>query len=172
MQLVGNHSVISAKIKCLPCEHLGMFLTLLPPGTPCLNPWCLPILPFLRGAMLLRGFPGGISGKGILLPMQKTWVWSLDQENPLEEGMTTYSSILAWRIPWTEEPHRLQSIGSQRVRHSWSDSACTHAPQPCPLFLLQVRSLLSSKNGEDDQASLFHLLPALSLFLSQKEQLI
>ena len=57
MQLVGNHSIKLAKIKCLPCEHLEMFLTLLPPGTLCLNPWCLPILPFLGGAMLLRGFP-------------------------------------------------------------------------------------------------------------------
>ena len=46
---------------------------------------------------------------------QKTWVQSLGQENPLEEGMATYSSILAWRIPWTEEPSGLQSIALQRV---------------------------------------------------------
>ena len=44
-------------------------------------------------------------------------VRSLGQEDPLEEGTTTHSSILAWRILWTEEPGRLQSIGSQRVRH-------------------------------------------------------
>ena len=44
-------------------------------------------------------------------------VRSLGWEDPLEEGMTTYSSILAWRIQWTEEPEGLQSIGSQRVRH-------------------------------------------------------
>ena len=43
------------------------------------------------------------------------WVQSLGGEDPLEEGMTTHSSILAWRIPWTEEPGGLQSIGSQRV---------------------------------------------------------
>ena len=42
---------------------------------------------------------------------------SLDQEDPLEKGMATPSSILAWRIPWTEEPARLQSMGSQTVRH-------------------------------------------------------
>ena len=48
----------------------------------------------------------------------ETWVRSLDWEDPLEEGMATHSSILAWEIPWTEEPGRLQSIGSQRVRHS------------------------------------------------------
>ena len=44
-------------------------------------------------------------------------VWSLGQEDPLEEGMATHSSILVCRIPWTEEPGRLQSMGSQRVRH-------------------------------------------------------
>ena len=46
---------------------------------------------------------------------------------PLEEGMATHSSILAWRIPWTEEPGGLQSIEPHRVRHDWSDLACTHA---------------------------------------------
>ena len=45
-------------------------------------------------------------------------VLSLGQENPLEEGMATHSRVLAWRIPWTEEPGRLQSMGSQRVRHN------------------------------------------------------
>ena len=49
---------------------------------------------------------------------QETWVRSLGREDPLEEGMATLSSILAWRIPWTEEPGRLQSMGSQRVRHA------------------------------------------------------
>ena len=44
---------------------------------------------------------------------------------PLEEGMATHSSILAWRIPWIEEPGRLQFIGSQEVRQDWSDLACT-----------------------------------------------
>ena len=46
------------------------------------------------------------------------WVQSLVQEDPLEEGMATYSSILAWRIPWTEETGGLQSMGSQRVRYN------------------------------------------------------
>ena len=49
--------------------------------------------------------------------MQEPLVQSLDQEDPLEEGMATLSSILAWRIPWKEEPGGLQSIGLQRVRH-------------------------------------------------------
>ena len=48
------------------------------------------------------------------------------QEDPLEESMATHSSILAWRIPWREEPCRLQSIGLQRVKQDWSDWARTH----------------------------------------------
>ena len=51
--------------------------------------------------------------------MQETWVQSLGREDPLEKGMTTHSSILAWRIPWTEEPGEVQSLASQRVRHDW-----------------------------------------------------
>ena len=50
--------------------------------------------------------------------MKETPVCSLGQEDPLEEGMATHSSILAWRIPWTEEPGALQSMGSQRVGHN------------------------------------------------------
>ena len=49
--------------------------------------------------------------------VQETQVRSLGREDPLEEGMATHSSILAWRIPWTEEPGGLQSTGSQRVGH-------------------------------------------------------
>ena len=52
-----------------------------------------------------------------LLAMQETWVGSLGQEDPLKKGMATDSSILAWRIPWTEEPGKLQSMGWQRVEH-------------------------------------------------------
>ena len=49
--------------------------------------------------------------------MRETWVGSLRREDPLEKEMATHSSTLAWKIPWTEEPGRLQSMGSQRVRH-------------------------------------------------------
>ena len=62
-----------------------------------------------------RGFPGGSDGKESTV--QDNWVRSLGQEDPLEKGMATQSSILAWRIPWTEEPGGLQSMGLQRVRH-------------------------------------------------------
>ena len=53
-----------------------------------------------------------------LLAMQETRVQSLGQEDSLEKGMATHSGFLAWRIPWTEEPSGLQSIGSQRVGHN------------------------------------------------------
>ena len=57
--------------------------------------------------------------------IQETWVQSLSWEDLLEEGMATHSRILAWRIPWTEEPGGLQSMGSQRVGHD-----CKHTAQP------------------------------------------
>ena len=54
-----------------------------------------------------------------LLAVWENQVRSLGGEDPLEEGMATHSSILTWRIPWTEEPGRLQSMGLQRVKHGW-----------------------------------------------------
>ena len=66
--------------------------------------------------MCAMGFPAGSVVKN-LPAMQETWVRSLGQEDPLEKEMATHSSILAWRIPWTEEPGGLQSTGSQRVGH-------------------------------------------------------
>ena len=76
--------------------------------------------------------------------MQETQVESLGQEDPLEKGMATHSSILAWRLPWTEEPAGLQSMGLQRVRHTVAEAnliwvsglahgvrtACTPSPSP------------------------------------------
>ena len=75
--------------------------------------------------LFLGGFPSGSVVKNPLAVQetQETRVRSLGQENPLEAGMTTHSSILGWRIPWTGEPGGLQSIQSQRVRHDWSDWA-------------------------------------------------
>ena len=58
--------------------------------------------------------------------MQETQVWSCGKEDPLESEMRMHSSILAWRIPWTEEPGGLQSMEMQRVGHDWA-RACTHA---------------------------------------------
>ena len=75
---------------------------------------------FLRS---VRGFPGGSAVKNppAMQEMQETWVRSLGQEDLLEEGMATHSSILACKIPWTEKPDELQSTASQRVRHDRSD---------------------------------------------------
>ena len=58
--------------------------------------------------------------------VQETQVRSLGQEDPLEKGMATHCSIVAWRIPWTEEPGGLRSLGLQRVGHSWVTN--THKP--------------------------------------------
>jgi len=63
-----------------------------------------------------------------LSAMQETWVRSLGWDDPLEKEMATHSSILAWRIPWTEEPSGLQSMGSQRVGHDLA----TKPPPPPP----------------------------------------
>ena len=57
--------------------------------------------------------------------VQETLLWSLDQEEPLEKGMATYSSILTWRIPWIDELTVYSPWGSQRVRHDWSTKIFT-----------------------------------------------
>ena len=64
----------------------------------------------------------------------------MDREDPLEEGMATNSSILAWRISWTEQPGGLQSTGSQRVRYKRTDLAHTHSPRDL-VFLLSSTEL-------------------------------
>ena len=66
------------------------------------------------------GFLGGSAVKNppAMQETQEMWVQSLGQKDPLEEKMATHTSILAGTIPWTEEPGRLQSVGSQRVRHN------------------------------------------------------
>ena len=70
-------------------------------------------------------------------------VQSLCWEDPLEEGTATHSSILAWRIPRTEEPGGLQSIGLQRVGHDWSDLACTHTNILAVIFSCILKSCKS-----------------------------
>ena len=77
----------------------------------------LPLCMFMTLPRFL-GFPGGsaVKNQPAMQEPQETRVRLLGWEDPLEEGMATHSSILTWRIPWTEEPDRLQSMGSQRVR--------------------------------------------------------
>ena len=72
----------------------------------------------------IHGFPGGSAVKNLpaIQETQETQVLSQGQKDPLEEGMATHFSILAWRIPWTEEPvWAIQSMGLQRVRHDWNN---------------------------------------------------
>ena len=79
------------------------------------------------------GFSPWVAQRVKCLPaVQETGVQSLCQEDPLEKKMATHSSILAWKIPWTEEPDRLQSMGSQRVLHNWA----TNTPKP-PVLTVQ-----------------------------------
>ena len=73
------------------------------------------ILAFLQlplAAQLIKNLP----------TMKETWVWSLGGEDTLEKAMAPHSSTLAWKVPWTEEPDRLQSMGSPRVGHDWGTS--------------------------------------------------
>ena len=75
----------------------------------------------MLGHKVSEGIPDGSVGPAV----QETRVPPLGQEDPLEEGMATHPSTIAWRIPWTEEPGGLQSIGLQRVGHDWSNSSHT-----------------------------------------------
>ena len=68
----------------------------------------------MNKCIVAQGFPGGSAVKNPPT-VQEMWVQSLGWEDLLEKGMATHSSILAWRIPWTEEPGGLQSMGSQRI---------------------------------------------------------
>ena len=83
--------------------------------------------------------------------MQETWVQSLDQEDPLEKEMAIHSSILAWRIPWTKEPGRLQSMGSQeldmteRLNHHHSFSIFSY--KECNQFDFSIGHLLMSMSA-------------------------
>ena len=93
-----------------------LFRSMLPPCLPTpLLP--IPIVYFVKvdAAQMVKNLP----------VVQETLVWFLGQEDPLEKGMTIHSSILASRIPWTEEPGRLQFMGSQRVRHDWATNTTT-----------------------------------------------
>ena len=71
------------------------------------------------------------------LAIQETWVQSLGWDDPLEKGMATHSSVLAWRIPWIGEPQGLQSMRSQRAVHSWA-TECSIAEATVTDFLLNA----------------------------------
>ena len=73
---------------------------------------------------------------------QETWVWFLGWEDPLEKEMATHSSILAWKIPWTEEPGRLQSMGSQWVVHNWAINTTSAIDAGEEVGVRQLREIL------------------------------
>ena len=98
---------------------------------------------------LYRGFPGRsvVKNPPAMQETQETWVWSLGQEDPLETEMTVYSSILAWEIPWTEEPGRLQSVGgSQRVRHNLATKQQHNKVLQTSNGIFRIKPRLLSKN--------------------------
>ena len=100
---------------------LSIYLSLwLPPNT---------LLPHscVFSIILLVGLPRWSSGKKSTCQCRRK-VWSLGQEDPLEEEMATHSSILTWEIPWTEEPGGLQSLDSQRVRCNWVSTHTLYLP--------------------------------------------
>ena len=74
-------------------------------------------------SFFFMGYPGDSAVKNLpaMQEPQETWVQSLQWEDPLQEGMAAHSSIPAWRIPWTEKPSGLQSLGSQRVGHDTTE---------------------------------------------------
>ena len=79
------------------------------------------------------GFPGDTSDKESSCQCRRyeMWIRSLGREDPLEKAMATNSSILTWRIPWIEDPGRLQSMGLQRVRHNWLSEHCCVSKWSC-----------------------------------------
>ena len=84
-----------------------------------------------------KGFPSGSAVKNIPA-IQETWVWSLDWENPPEKEMATHSSILAWKIPWTEEPGGLQPTGSKSclaTKQQQQSVLLIHVFSPCLVLL-------------------------------------
>ena len=108
------------------------------------------------------GFPSGSAVKN-LPAMQEMQVWSLGQEETLEEGIATHSRIIAWRIPWTEEPGGLPSMRSQRVRHDWSDLAHTHAHHV--YMSVQIPNLRPSPFLFSNRKFVFYVYKCVSVLL-------
>ena len=89
-----------------------------------------------------------------LPPMREAWVRSLGREDPLEKEMAIHSSTIAWKIPWTEEPGRLQFTGLQRVGHSWATS-------PLPFFGIRMKMDLFQSCGHTEFSKFIGTLSAV-----------
>ena len=107
-----------------------------------------------------RDFPGRAKELACQCRRCETQVQALGLEDTLEEGMATYSSILAWRTSWTEEPGGLKSIGSQRAGHKWSDlsCACTHARAHTHTHTRDYRKVIQNSRWWVNLINWFHLL--------------
>ena len=130
---------------------------------------------------LFKDFPVAQRVKN-LPAMQETRVQSLGQEDPLEKGMATHSSILVWRITGTEKPGGLQFVGSQRVGHNWATNthiiflsflpAQAQLPQSCPTLLwphgLQPAQLLSQWDSPRENTGVSGHALLQGIFLSQE----
>ena len=91
--------------------------------------------------------------------VQETQVWSLYWEDPMEKGMATHSSILAWRIAWTDEPGRLQSMGLHRVRYNWATDTFTfHFDVRCNLYINELDC------AGNNRRQFYSLLPPLKMW--------
>ena len=105
------------------------------------------------------GFPGGVRGKESACQYRRCkrhGSWSLVWEDHLEEEMATHSSILAWKIPRTEEPGRLQSMGLQRVRHDWAHACMLN----CKLGL-QCSNWFAAQSGQVSLTCIQELEPLI-----------
>ena len=100
------------QVDSLPTELQGKLLSNSTCLMPCTSSFFSSVI-----CLMYKGFPVAWMVKN-LPAVQETQVQPLSQEDPLEKGMAIHTSILAWRIPWTEEPGRLQAMGAQRVGHN------------------------------------------------------
>ena len=135
--------LVKSRWLCKPAPHLchsWLLGTWLSRGTPLPKMWITDFLLVYSFFSFLLSLtytyhPNTVAQTVGNPPAMQTRVWSLGREDALEKGMATHSSILAWRIPWTEEAAGLQSMGSQRVGHNWQLTL--------PLTLQQLLSLFS-----------------------------
>ena len=115
--------------------------------------------------------PGDLTVKNLptMREPQYMWVQSPGQEDPLEKDTATHSSFLAWRIAWTEEPGRLQSIGSQRVRHNWSILARHGTACDSKIMFSSTSSVpLYMQSKSKQQVGLFRILYKVQKYKKDK----
>ena len=95
-----------------------------------------------------------------LLTMQETWIWSLSRKDPLEKGMASHSSILAWRIPWTKEPGGLQFMEFRRVGQYWATNT-----------FIQAKALRSQGSSKSSLSLISHLYLSSPLSIDWKQRI-